>query len=53
MVHPADDDLLPEYDLSDTRSQPNRFADRTEEPVPLADPEDERHHQEKSAGSAR
>jgi hypothetical protein len=51
MVHPADDDLLPEYNLSDTRSQPNHFADRAEDPVPLADPQNER-LQGKSVGSA-
>lgn len=53
MIHPADDDLLPEFDLSYIRSQPNRFADRTEEPVPLADPQDERQPQGKSVDFPR
>lgn len=52
MANPAEDDLPAEYGLIYTKSQPNRFAGRAEEPVRLADPEDEREPQGKSVGAA-
>jgi hypothetical protein len=52
MANPAEDDLPAEYSLIYTKSQPNRFAGRAEEPVRLADPEDEREPQGKSVGAA-